>query len=271
VASNTPNGSGADWREPEDAPRTDGSRATSKKSGKRWLVRLIAALVALLAAFLVGRFTAPKSTVNATPVAVTNSSSPSPSTGTGGQFTPTTPSATAATSGDPSATTSEATVGPNATGLNTVTLANLTAVSGAFDNGDKTPVVNGQPQNAAVSSTIDSCYGNGTTGDTQYNLGRDYTKLTAVLGVDDNSASQNAAPQVEIDGDGLKLGTWTPTLGKPVNISLNVTNVLRLDIKWTDPGVTCENYKPSYLVLGNGELTPVPGFVTTLPSSTSGN
>jgi hypothetical protein len=228
---------------------------------------VLTALVALLAAFLLGRFTAPKSTVIAAPDPVATSSA------VGAVTVQPSPSPSAVDSGDASSTPSDtptaASPGPAASGADTVSLSTFTPVSGGFDNEDSNPVVNGNSQLYALSAGIDGCNGD-TTGDVQYNLGRDYTQFAALLGIDDNSPSQSAAPTVEIDGDGQKLGTWTATLGKPTTLTVNVTNVLRMDIKWTDPGLTCPNgIGQAFLVFGNGQLTPVPGYVATTPSSTT--
>jgi hypothetical protein len=244
--------------DPQDAPGPGGSRPTSAKRGRGWLVRLAVALVALLAAFLVGRFTAPKSIETASTVVAPAAASPSPEPDPSVTITPS-PSVTVSgtDSSTPTATSTAAGVGSAATGSDTVNLADFTPVSGSFGNDDPSPVINGKSQLYAVSTSL-GCDGDG---DVQYDLGRDYTQFTALLGIDDGSQSQSAAPSVEIDGDGLKLGTWAPTLGKPVTIKINVTDVLRLEFKWTDPGL-CGNGS-AYLVFGDGQLTPVPGFATT--------
>jgi hypothetical protein len=66
----------------------------------------------------------------------------------------------------------------------TVSLVNLTPASGAFQSSDTNPVVNGQSQILAVTEAMG---GYTTSGDTEYDLGRDYTQFSALLGIDDNS------------------------------------------------------------------------------------
>jgi hypothetical protein len=158
------------------------------------------------------------------------------------------------------------TVGPGGTG--TVSLVDLTPVSGAFQSaGDTSPVLNGKPQLLAIVQDLD--YYN-QTGDAAYNLGRHYLRFTGLLGIDDNSASSKLTPAVEIDGDGLKLATFTPTLGHPIKISVNVSGVLRIDIKWSDPGASISSNVVATLVLGNGQLTTVPGYHPSPSASPTG-
>ena len=266
VTSNSPFEQDPGEYSPRDAVDPTGGRPKPKKR-RGPAVLTVVVLLALLAAFLVGRLTAPKSTLAApagktSPIASTSSAaSAAPATATGiGDST------TSAASPSASDSAGNAAAGPSVSGLGTVSLVDLTAVSGSFDNGDKSPTVDGKSQLQALSATLDSC-SNTVSGDAQYNLGREYTQLTAELGVDDNSAVQTTAPSVEIDGDGLKLGVWTPTLGKPADITVNVTGVLRLDIKWSDPGLTCDDYAASYLVVGNGQLTTGPNYVASSPSA----
>ena len=147
----------------------------------------------------------------------------------------------------------------------TVPLADLTPVSGAWQSRDSNPMVNGTLQQFAIVQDVPE---ENTNGDVGYNLGRDYTKLTGLIGLDDSSARSTMHPTVEIDGDGLKLATFTPTLGHPAQINLNVNGILRLDIKYSSLDNTGYYTTGCSLILGNGQLTPVPGFHPTAPSST---
>jgi hypothetical protein len=73
-------------------------------------------------------------------------------------------------------------------------------------------------------------------------------------------------PTVEIDGDGLKLGTWTPALGHPFHIAVNVTGVLRMAIKWSDPGAGSV-WSAGTLVIGNGQLSAAANYHPTASAS----
>jgi NPCBM/NEW2 domain-containing protein len=147
-----------------------------------------------------------------------------------------------------------------AAGVGTVSLVNLTPASGPFKSSDTSPVINGKAQNLAICQDMSYYTRNGDAG---YNLSRDYTQFSALLGLDDSSAQSSLNPTVEIDGDGLKLAVYTPTLGKPVQITLNVTNVLRLDLIWSTPNAGATNNAANVsgtLVFGNAQLTTVPGY-----------
>jgi hypothetical protein len=257
MSSNSSNG----LDEPEDAV----GGPPKPKSGRRRPALVACALVVLVAVFVAGRLTAPKSTTVSN-TAANIAGTPTAAGAIGATQT------TAPSSSIPSNTASRpapgvGATGPGATGVGTVSLVNLTPVADGFDQGDKSPVLNGQAQVLALSASFDGCsYTH--SGDAEYNLSRSFTLLTGLLGVDDNSADQSAAPTVEIDGDGSKLGAYTPTLGKPIQLSVNVTNVLRLTIKWSDPGIACVgNHELTYLVLGNGQLTTGPGYVATIQAS----
>jgi hypothetical protein len=151
----------------------------------------------------------------------------------------------------------------NASSVGTVTMANLAAASGAFTSGDTSPQLNGKLQQESLVQDIGisgpSC--GPSSGDAAYNLGRDYTLFTAEIGIDDNSPSSTLHPTVEIDGDGLKLASFTPTLGHPATASVNVSGVLRLDIIWSDPAASaCTRGTSGFLVIGDPQLTTVPGY-----------
>jgi hypothetical protein len=269
VTSNSPSEHGPSGYDPQDEVGSTGGRPKSAKRRRR-TIPVVVVLVALIAAFLVGRLTAPKTT-NTTPVAV-SSAQPSPTLSVQPSAAATT-IGTAAAAGSTASSSSNAAAagaspGPAASGIGTVNLTDLTPASTTFDDSDTNPLLNGKLQVLAISEAIgqtgDTCLT--TNGVAEYNLGRDYTKFTALIGIDDNSANQTLAPTVEIDGDGLKLALYTPTLGHPSQVSVNVTNVLRLDIKWTDPGATCT---VNYLVVGDGQLTTIPGYTPPAPSPSS--
>jgi hypothetical protein len=152
----------------------------------------------------------------------------------------------------------------NPTQVGAVPLVDLTPASGAWQSGNANPMINGALQQFAVLQDIPE---DNVNGDVGYNLGRYYTKFTGLIGLDDNSAKSTMHPTIEIDGDGLKLATFAPTLGHPAQISLNVTGVLRLDIKYTSLDSTGYNRLATTLILGNGQLATVPGYHPPAPSS----
>ncbi|MEZ0107708.1 hypothetical protein ABH920_001700 [Catenulispora sp. EB89] len=162
----------------------------------------------------------------------------------------------------PSATDSSPS--PNSTGVGVVPLADLTPAGGAWESHNANPMINGTLQQFSVMQDIGEY---NTDGDVGYNLGRYYTKFTGLLGLDDNSAKSTMHPTVEIDGDGVKIATFTPTLGHPAQINLNVSGVLRLDIKYTSLDNTGYNTIGTTLILGNGQLTTVPGYHPPPPTS----
>ena len=170
----------------------------------------------------------------------------------------------AAPGGDGSGPTGP-TVGPS--GIGTVSVVNMTPASGAFNSGDASPMLNGKPQLLSLTSSVGGCYG-ATSGDAQYNLSRDYTVFSALTGIDDNSASSTLEPTIEIDGDGLKLAVYTPTLGHPIQITVDVSGVLRLDVKWTDPAAGCG--MSGTLVFGDAQLTTIAGYRPPAPTAPTG-
>lgn len=154
---------------------------------------------------------------------------------------------------------------PNPSQVGTVSLISLTPANGAWQSSNGSPMINGTLQQFAIAEDLPD--GN-TNGDLGYNLGRDYTKFTGLLGLDDNSPMSSTHPSVEIDGDGLKIASYTPTLGHPAQININVTGVLRLDIKFTSPMSENIARPAATLVLGNGQLTTIPGYHPPVPTAT---
>lgn len=64
-------------------------------------------------------------------------------------------------------------------------------------------------------------------------LGRRFSRFTAVAGVVDTAAS-GSADKFEIDVDGV-LKSWTASIGHPQNIDIDVRNALRLTIRIYPP------------------------------------
>jgi hypothetical protein len=240
------------------------------------------AVIALVAGFVLGQATAGKTEPAAAPVTATTTVNTTVSTTTAAPAPPSasspkaTPGSTGGTTTSPAATGSSTGAStqpsaPDPTSVGTVTLTNLSPVLGKFTSRVTAPMIDGKA--VLASMTQDMGCVSPTTGDLGYDLGRNYTRLTIVLGVDDSSPISALAPTVEIDGDGLKLGTYTPTVGHPTPVTLSMSNVLRLDFKWADAAATCvpgTNQPAGTLVLGNGQLTTVPGYHPVLPTSPGG-
>ncbi|MEY9935432.1 hypothetical protein ABH926_010114 [Catenulispora sp. GP43] len=153
---------------------------------------------------------------------------------------------------------------PNTTEIGVVPLSDLTPAGGAWKSQDANPMLNGTLQQFTIAQDLQDANNNGDVG---YNLGRDYTKFTGLIGLDDNSAKSTLHPTIEIDGDGDKIATFTPTLGHPAQINLDVSGVLRLDIKYVSLDSDGIGSIAGTLILGNGQLTTVAGYHPPPPSS----
>jgi len=198
-------------------------------------------------------------TATTTAPGVAPSSAPSGASGAGPLATaPGTPAGTAP------ASAADGSPNPSSTAVGVVPLVDLTPAGGAWQSHNASPMINGALQQFSIMQDIVEY---NTNGDVGYNLGRYYTKFTGLIGLDDNSAKSTMHPTVEIDGDGLKIATFTPTLGHPAQINLNVSGVLRLDIKYTSLDSDNTNIPGTTLILGNGQLTTVPGYHPPAPSS----
>ncbi|WP_405586222.1 NPCBM/NEW2 domain-containing protein [Streptomyces sp. NBC_01190] len=179
-----------------------------------------------------GPFSGPTTTVTVTP------------TGTPVPITPaTTPPAPNTTPGSPNTTS-------------TVALSTLTPLSGPFQSANTTPSLDGRPQPQAIIQDL----GCAASGDAQYNLSRGYTRLTAQVGLDDNSPDSKVTPTLTIVGDGRQLTSALPKFGTPSTLDVDVTGVIRLEIKWsyqrppqTPIPIVCT--PNAQLVVADGQLT----------------
>jgi hypothetical protein len=228
------------------------------------------ALVALVAGVAIGHFILPAKTTTAATAALAPVQSQTTAPPTAPDSAPAVTDVTSSPSADAAAdgASGAAVPGPNATGVGTVDLVNLTPATGAFSSGDKDPTVNGQVQLLPLVQDV-GC-GNAVSGDIGYDLGRDYTNLSMLLGIDDESTVAGVSPTLEVDGDGVKLQLYTPTLGHPVNVSLNVTGVLRLDFHWSyQTTLSCYYNSPAAgtIVFGNPQLTTVAGYRPSPPAT----
>ncbi len=263
-----------------DAPSSGGGFGTSMQNLRNaWSVpggKLLAAVpaaVTLVAGIVIGTSLGGGSTTTVAvpgPTVYVTASGAASNPGTTASQGDSSSAATPTSSGDASgagATNSAAAnlPTPNPSQVGQVSLISLTPANGQWQSTDSNPLLNGAPQQFAVVQDIQAY--NATNSDVGYNLGRYYTKFTGLLGLDDNSQISTTHPSVEIDGDGLKLASYTPTLGHPAQINLNVTGVLRLDIKFTN-AAQYQNGTAAILIIGNGQLTTIPGYHPPAPTAT---
>jgi hypothetical protein len=250
------------YDQPFPTPPPERQRARFRDLGARIIVRIIAVMVVLAAAgFVFGLFTgrSSKAAPSAQPTVTITAHAPAASA-SGAAPSP------AAASATPASGSQQSIQAPNPNSSGTELLLNLTPASGAFQSQDASPVLNGKAQKFAIDQDLQDYT---TSGDLAYNLGRHYLHFTGLLGIDDNSPDGQVAPMIEIEGDGVKLATYTPTLGHPDQISLNVKGILRLDIRWINNESDDSGNVIGTLVLGDGQLTTVPGYVPPPPSSPS--
>jgi serine/threonine protein kinase len=140
----------------------------------------------------------------------------------------------------------------------------LTAISGDLQTGPMD--VTGKTLPHAMSAGI-CAYSNPSIN--SYDLGKHYKRLMATLGQADNSTLTTAVGLVEIFADGRKVFAQNVTFGKTVALDVDVTDVLRLEVKWR--GTNCADTGGSdsaTLVFGDLRLLGVPGEVPS-PSPTS--
>lgn len=133
----------------------------------------------------------------------------------------------------------------------------MTAISGELGSGPMD--VTGKSMPHAMSSGI--C-GNNSPASASYDLGKHYRRLMATLGQADNSTLSTAVGLVEIFADGRKVFAQNVPFGKTVKLDVDVTDVLRLDVKWR--GTNCVNdwnSDSATLVFGDLRLLGVPGEV----------
>ncbi|MBB5960197.1 serine/threonine-protein kinase [Saccharothrix tamanrassetensis] len=106
---------------------------------------------------------------------------------------------------------------------------------------------------------------NGCTleGEVDFLLSKAFGKLTATVGLDDESASPEAKVHLEVLADNRKVAEATAEYGKVVPIEADLTDVLRLRVQWQ---LTTEDSCGKYTTVVLG--TPmVHGFPETLPTS----
>jgi hypothetical protein len=131
------------------------------------------------------------------------------------------------------------------------------AVRGGFRN---EPVeLEGQSSHSdSLIRDINNCT---TSGATEYNLGRRYVELQTLAGLDDRGERADAEVVLEIFGNQRKLYETTLVMGSPREIELDVTEVLRLEFRWTFTNSFLCTFVRSvtHLVLFEPELVAEPG------------
>lgn len=110
----------------------------------------------------------------------------------------------------------------------------------------------------------DDCYTDSLT--VAYDLGTHYRRLRATVGQVDSSSSSTGVGQVEVFGDGKKLWTQSIEFGKPVALDLDVSGVLRLELK-INPTMSPECGSSTFYAFGDprllGRSSEVPSPTTT--------
>jgi serine/threonine-protein kinase len=103
----------------------------------------------------------------------------------------------------------------------------------------------------------------------EYTIYKGFRRFVATGGIDDESADTALKVQLEIFGDGRKLATQVLEYGKPVEITADLSGVLRLKFLWqVQSGSRCGN---SLLDLGEARLLGLPGEVPTSGVPASGS
>ncbi|MEI4273036.1 protein kinase [Klenkia sp. LSe6-5] len=94
----------------------------------------------------------------------------------------------------------------------------------------------------------------------QYDLGRHYRQFTAVMGLGDTSDSE-AEVQFDVLVDGRNVLSQITTLGAPIDLDVDVTGGLRLEISATRVEAGCRGGDYAYAVWADAQLSGVPGEV----------
>ncbi|WP_460365998.1 NPCBM/NEW2 domain-containing protein, partial [Actinocorallia lasiicapitis] len=134
-------------------------------------------------------------------------------------------------------------------------LADLSPTSGElYDTNDgEKYLLSGSVQPHALGAG-GSCYN--TERLVEYDLGSHYERLIGVVGIDDTSPNSKGKVNLEVYGDGTKLATLSATLGKPADLNVSMTGVLRLRFRW----VMTDCAGRATFVLGNGQLVSADGY-----------
>lgn len=139
----------------------------------------------------------------------------------------------------------------------------LVPVSGKWSGTSKDASIGGHPAERALQQVITGCSGRSTV---EYRIGKDYTRLEGQAGIDDNSQSTALETRVELLADGKPILAATIGYGDPPTaISLDLTGVDRLQIRYIPRRGTTPCTERAVLDFANMTLTPSP--VPTTASS----
>ncbi len=126
-------------------------------------------------------------------------------------------------------------------------------------------VLNGAPQLNVIGDYVDGC--SGTTGSVQYDVGRNYTSFSAIGGIDDASEDDQTIVTVEVLGDQRSLASATVALGTTQPLEVDITGVLRLELRWTRSGAQdCGGGTEGLFVLGDARILARPGYEPPQPT-----
>jgi hypothetical protein len=98
-------------------------------------------------------------------------------------------------------------------------------------------------------------------GGAAFDLGRNYVALRTMAGLSDQSAHPEAEVILEITGDSRQLLEQTLVFGLPLELDLDVTGILRLELRWlylNPPGGSMS--EDAQVVFGTPVLEAEPGY-----------
>jgi hypothetical protein len=154
-----------------------------------------------------------------------------------------------------------------AQGLAEELLAEKDPVAGAWGERSNTIKLGGKEYPYSLAAAVSGCY-DSTQGSIEYDLSNDYRKLTLTAGMDDKSQDSEVTTRLEILGDGQSLKTVTVKFRDAQEIDVDVTGVVRLQLRWQVPPQESNCWNAS-LVLGFPRLHGFSEEMTTAPPTTS--
>jgi serine/threonine-protein kinase len=119
-----------------------------------------------------------------------------------------------------------------------------------------------------VGAAVDGCSSR-EAHSVEYTLFKGYRRFMATGGIDDVSKDTGLKVQLEVFGDGRKLATEILEYGKQVEITADLSGVLRLKFQWQvqSRGANCDGY----MDLGEARVLGLPGEVPTSGVPASGS
>ncbi|WNV83916.1 protein kinase domain-containing protein [Umezawaea sp. Da 62-37] len=163
-------------------------------------------------------------------------------------------------------TTTTTTAPATATGPVTVQLDALKPVAGEWESRRPTGVVgvNGTDYPHSLTSDLGSC--GGQKGSVEYNLMRNYLTLEGTFGLADDSRVKETEALVEVIVDDEHPFREQIRFGQPVPLKVDLTNALRLTIRWQLSG-EASSCELADLVFGDPRLLGASGRGTTSGTS----